>query len=290
MGKYAGNSQWVKGDKMNNRLVLGMATVMAVLCLSTAGWAYTLELQYGAQANLADAYARQTYAGGYDEDIPGEVKGMGLVMQSASIGAPVATGAAATRPAVVYTDRVDNTQWIMSSAAAAGPTDSYYYEGLGQGYGNTFFSFQVLPGPGEPLQVTATIGYRVSGSVNLAHAGGSYNYLYLEYDGRLRNFNGGSDLVVASEQKLWDTLVSGSYSNGGQVQVLLDVNTFYTFDGLLDVRAEIYGYSAAGSNNLDFDAFVAIEDITAIPAPPALLLLAGGLACLGLADWRRRGG
>jgi hypothetical protein len=266
-----------KRAKMRRTWLCAGAALWLALCLGTSAWSYTLEVEYLSNSNLADAYARKTDAGGVVEFIPGEVTGQGTVSQTATTGeAPaVATGGGTTRQAVVLTDHVDCTQGIMNTVATAGHTDSATYEGYGQGYGNSTFRFKIVAGPGEPTKVWVTIGFRVSGSINLGLAESS-NKLMLQFAGKLRNFISGNDLQIAAEQKTWqNSLISTTYSNGRETKVLLDTNKFYTFEGFVQVDAEAYGYNFSTENHINFDAFVCIKDIRpgAVPFGALFLLL-----------------
>jgi hypothetical protein len=255
--------------------ICGLAGLTLLLCLSSSAWSYTLELQYDSNANIADAYARKTSTGGVVEDIPGVVTGPGVVSQSATAGGSpaLAGGGGTTRPAVVLTNHLDSTQIIINTFAAAGHTDSTYYEGYSQGYGESIFRFKIVSGPGESSRVKVTIGFGVSGSINLKQAS-DYNKLILQFGGLLRNFTNGNDLQIAGEEKTWEgSLVSTTYSKWRQVTLVLDTNKFYIFQGFLQVDASAYDFNFLDANDINFDAFVRIEDIKPVNISPAIFLL-----------------
>jgi len=250
----------------------GLAGLALLLCLSSSAWSYTLELQYDSNANLAEAYARKTSTGGVVEDKPVVVTGPGLVSQSATTGGSpaLAGGGGTTRPAVVLTDHVDSTQRIINAVAAAGHTNETYYEVYSQGVGESIFGFKIIAGPGEPSRVKVTIGFGVSGLINLKKDS-AYDKLILNYDCLLKNFKG-NDFRIAGEQKTWQgSPVSTTYSKWEEVTVVLETNTLYIFEGFLQVDAGAYDFN--DENNINFDAFVRIKDIKPVDISPAIFLL-----------------
>lgn len=256
--------------------IRGLAGLILLLCLSSSAWSYTLELQYDSNANLADAYARKTSKDGeVVEDKPDVVAGPGLVSQSATTGGSpaLAGGGGTTRPAVVLTNHVDSTQMIINTFAAAGHTDGIYYEGYSQGYGESIFGFKIVSGPGEPSRVKVTIGFGVSGSINLQKVSDN-DKLILDYGCVLRNFDKGNDLQIAGEEKTWEgSIVSTTYSKCGQVTLVLDTNKLYLFQGFLQVDASAYDFNFPDANNISFGAFVRIEDIKPVDISPAIFIL-----------------
>lgn len=206
---------------MKRKGICGITVFLLAMCLCIPAWSYSLELVYFSDSNLADAYARRTY---YDSNLddsfmvvatPGKNEGQANVSQSATtVGSPaVAVGGATVNQAVVSTDQVA-TQSVIHTSAAAGHITSPNYEGYAQGYGDTWFGFRIVPGPGEASQVFTTLGFTVSGSVNLGKSTSS-NQLILAYNGSLLNFDNGNDLQIAGEKRTWQgTTGSTNYSNG----------------------------------------------------------------------------
>ena len=276
---------------MKRKEICGITVLLLVMCLSIPAWSYSLELQYFPDSNLADAYARRTPTSGGGEVKPGQQSGSGIVLQSATTGGSpaIAEGGATVTPAVVSTDSVA-AQSVIHTYAAAGHTVGSYYEGYGLGYGDTYFGFVIAPGPGEASQVFATIGFTVSGSINLGKAG-DFNNLILEYNSSLMNFFGAdNDLQIAGKTLTWQgTTGSTNYSNGGEVTLRLDTDTFYWFFGQMQVDAEAYGLNFSGENRIDFDDYLPIDNIRAVPVPAGIVLLGSGLFLLGVSSWRFRG-
>ena len=203
----------------------GLAGLMLVLCLGTSAWSYTLKLTYGGNANVADACATDwsNYV------IPGQVSDSGTVTQSATTGGPPAAGSGAgtTRPAVVVSDHVDNTQSIINASVTA------YWYGYGQGFGESIFGFRIIPDPGEASQVMATLGFTVSGTVKLQSAA-DYNYLILAYESSLIKPDL-TELPIASDNQTWSYAIYAStpYGSGGEVTVPLNANELYVLKGRL---------------------------------------------------------
>jgi hypothetical protein len=241
----------------------GLAGFLFLLGLAASGRAYILEIHYDAYANQADAYA----SNGAIEQQPGPVYGPGEVSQSAAT-APTASGTATTRQTVATGDHLDAASWIIHAAASSGHTDASSYYGYSQGYGQTIFAFKVIPGPGEPNLVSATIGFTVNGSVNLEQSGDN-NQLILNYAGALKQFRPNSDLPVAGETKTWNSLISNTFGNGKEVTVKLRANQLYVFSGYLQVDAGAYGYDFAGRNSLTFEATVSIKNLKAAAVIPS---------------------
>jgi hypothetical protein len=220
---------------------------------------------------------------------PGQISGPGTVSQSATTGEspPIAAGGGTANQAVVLNDEVAS-QIVIHTYATAGHTGTYY-DGYGQGFGDTYFGFMIGSDSGEASQVYATIGFTVSGSANIGMAG-DLNNLTLAYNGSLPNFLGvGNDLQIAGETITWRTTGSTNYSNGGKVTLLLDTNTFYIFHGVMQVDAEAYGYNLTGENNIAFDGYLSINNIQAVPIPAGIVLLGSGLFLFGVSAWRFRG-
>lgn len=254
--------------------VCRLAGLTLLLCLSSSAWSYTLELQYDSNANIADAYARKTSTGGVVEDKPGVVSGQGEVSQSATAGgAPAPAGGGTTRPAVLLSNQVDSTQRIINTFAAAGHTDGIYYEGYSQGYGEGIFGFKIVSGAGEYSRVKVTIGFGVSGSINLNKTSDN-DKLILEYGCWLKSFDQGNDFRVAGERKTWQgSVVATTYSKWGEVTVVVDTNKLYIFEGFLQVDAGADGFNFPNENNINFDAFIKIKDIKRFNRPAAIMLL-----------------
>lgn len=259
----------------------GLAGLMLVLCLGAPAGAYTLELIYGPNANVADPSATFWTVAPADP-----VSGLGLVSKSVTTidlsPPPSATGATTVRPAVVLTaDHVDNNQSIINTAATA------YWYGYGQGFGSSNMGFIIHPGTGEATQVMATLGFRVSGTVNLQSAANN-NYLILDYVSSLIKPDL-TELTIASDNQTWSYAIYAStlYSSGGEVTVTLNANELYVFKSHLQVDASVWGNDP--ENSINFDGFVTIQDIQAVPLPPGIVLLGSGLIGLGISALRRRG-
>jgi hypothetical protein len=260
--------------------ICGFMGIILVLCLGASSWAYNLELIYDSNANVADAYATDwTYY-----DIPGQVPGSGTVTQSATVGGspPAGSGVGTTRPVVVLTDHVDNSQSIINTAATA------YWYGYGQGFGSSNMGFKIIPGPGEASQVMATLGFRVIGTLNIQQVPDDYgyNFLILDYASSLVK-PGPTALSIASNYQYWDTtLNSDPYTSGGEITVPLNANELYVFKSHLQVDAS--GYLNDSENSINFAGFVTIKDIQAVPLPPGIVLVGSGLIGLGIFALRRR--
>jgi hypothetical protein len=272
--------------------ICGLAGLMLVLCLGTPVWAYTLELVYDANSNAANPAATEYYSNYPNPTTyaPGPVSGPGEVPLSATTGEspPYATGATTVRPAVVLTDHVDSNQSIINAGATA------FWYGYGQGFGSSNIGFIIHAAPGEDLQVTATIGFRVSGTVNFGTVADQYyvdyNYLILNYASYLIDLDNNEHLIVQELNRTWLYApgFSENYGYGGAINVSLSTDELYTFKGRLGVDA--MGTANDPLNSINFDAFVSIGNIQGvpIPLPPGIVLLGSGLIGLGISALRRR--
>lgn len=98
-----------------------------------------------------------------------------------------------------------------------------------------------------------------------------------------------TELPLASDNQTWAGAIYTSflYSSGQEVTVPLNANELYVLKGRMQVDAA--GYMNDPANSIAFDALVTIKDIQAVPLPPGIMLLGGGLASLALYSLRRRG-
>ena len=113
-----------------------------------------------------------------------------------------------------------------------------------------------MSGSGEASQVLATIGFRVSGTVNL-QSDAAYNSLNLNYESSLIKPDL-TELPIASDNQTWSYAIFAStpYTSGGEVTVTLNANELYVLKSHLQVDAS--GYLNDSENSINFAGFVTI--------------------------------